>query len=106
MGHTYMHRVHMEHIHTQFVLKISSSIPRAAILKNFLGSMPSKPVAGHPEAHAPQVRHAFRFPPSGKSFITLSLKTLVLAPPILIAVSPMLFFLLTLYHYLKYFFLS
>jgi hypothetical protein len=70
----------MVHIHTQGVLRISSSMPKAAILRNFRGSISSKPVAGHPEEQAPQVKQRLRFPPSGRSFLTLSKKTLSFLP--------------------------
>jgi hypothetical protein len=71
----------MVHIQAQFDFNISSSNPRAAMRKNFRGSIPSSPVAGHPEEHAPQVRHRFRFPPSGSISITLSMKILFFLPP-------------------------
>jgi hypothetical protein len=63
----------MVHIHGQLDFLISSSIPRAAMRKNFLGSIPSNSVAGHPDEQAPQVRQRFKFPPSGRSSLTLSI---------------------------------
>ena len=77
----------MEQHQTQLVLKISSSIPSAAILKNFLGSIFSSPVAGQPEEHAPQVKHRLKLPPSGSRSLTLSMKILFFFPPSLIASS-------------------
>ena len=71
----------MVHIHTQGVLVTSSSRPNAANRRNFRGSIPSRPVAGQPEEHAPQVRHKFRFPPSGNNPFTLSMKVLFLSFP-------------------------
>jgi len=66
----------MVHIHTQSDLTISSSMPRAAMRRNFRGSILSSPVAGHPAEHAPQVKQAFKLPPSGSNFLTLSRKIL------------------------------
>jgi hypothetical protein len=54
----------------------SSSNPRAAMRRNFLASMFSMPVAGHPEEHNPHVRQRLRLPPSGSSSMTLSLNVL------------------------------
>ena len=45
----------MVHIQAHSVFKISSSIPREAIRKNFRGSISARPVAGQPEEHAPHV---------------------------------------------------
>jgi hypothetical protein len=70
--------------HAQLEFRISSSRPRAAMRRNFLGSISSRPVAGQPEEQSPQVRHRFRFPPSGKSPMTWSLKVLFFLPLILI----------------------
>jgi hypothetical protein len=76
-----MQRWHMVHIQAQSDFKISSSNPSAAMRKNFRGSIPSNPVAGQPEEQAPQVRQRFRFPPSGRISITLSMKVLFFLPP-------------------------
>ena len=57
------------------------SSPSAAMRRNLRGSMPSRPVAGHPEEHAPQVRQRFRLPPSGRISFTLSKKVLCFLPP-------------------------
>jgi hypothetical protein len=76
MGQAYTHRVHNEQIHAQSEVSSSSSNPKDAIRRNFLGSIPSMPVAGHPEAHSPQVRQRFKLPPSGSISITFSLNML------------------------------
>ena len=88
MGQTYKHRWHMVHIHTQWVPRISSSNPRADSRRNFRGSIPSRPVAGQPEEHAPHVRQRFRLPFSGRSRLTSSkndacffLPSLINSPP-------------------------
>jgi hypothetical protein len=77
MGQTYKHRWQRLHIHTHGWPEISSSIPRAAIRRNFLGSISSNPVAGHPEEHAPQVRQRFKLPPWGNNSFTLVIKMLL-----------------------------
>jgi len=65
----------------QFDERISSSIPSAAIRRNFRGSIPSSPVAGQPEEQAPQVRQRFKLPPSGSSALTWSMKVDRFFPP-------------------------
>jgi hypothetical protein len=77
----------MVHIHTQSDFKISSSKPSAAIRKNLRGSISSSPLAGQPEEQVPQVRHRFKFPPSGRISMTLSINRLFFCPPNLIASS-------------------
>jgi hypothetical protein len=84
-----MQRWHMVHIQTQSDFKISSSSPNAAIRKNFLGSSPERPVAGHPDEQAPQVKHRFRFPPSGRISMTLCINVLFCFPPSLMRSSDM-----------------
>jgi hypothetical protein len=77
----------MVHIQTQGDLTASSSIPMAHIRRNFRGSIFSRPVAGQPEAHAPQVRHKFRLPSSGRISLTLSIKELFFFPLIVMVLS-------------------
>src|SRR6056297_3473287 len=92
-----MQRWHMVQCHTQGVEVISSSNPNAAMRRNFRGSIPSSPVAGQPEEHAPHVRQRFKFPPSGRISFTLSIKVLSFLPPSLIAASPIWFILQLFY---------
>ena len=67
----------------------ASAIIKAAMRKNFRGSIFSKPVAGQPEAQAPQVRQRFRLPPMGKISRTVSKNVRPLPGAIFIASSMM-----------------
>src|SRR5208283_254620 len=79
IGHAYLHLWHIVQSQTHGVLRISSSIPRRTIRRNFLGSNPSMPDAGHPLAQAPQVRQKSRLPPPGIYAFKRSLKAVFLS---------------------------
>ena len=81
------------HIHTHGCVVTSLSIPMAHMRRNFRGSISANPVAGQPEAQAPQVRQGVKFPPSGMISLTLSIEELCFFPLILMVLSDIDLFL-------------
>ena len=74
IGQTYSQRLHRVQHQIQGVVDSSSSIPSMAMRMNLRGSMFSRPDAGHPDEHSPQVRQASKLAPAGSNSSAACLK--------------------------------